>query len=147
MLQKLSLPFAEKFRQTLPKKVFLHLPCTKIWRGNFSLENDSIVGLEKMMQYYGIKPYYMVLLNYVGDATFKVQIFNECAVEICYPFESFESHKKVATRRSRTLVQILGVDCSDIEIARIRDTLSFNANVNFPELYKYEVLKRDLLLE
>lgn len=147
MLQKLCHSFAERFRQALPEKVFLHLPCTKVWKGTFSAQTDSIIDLEQMMQYYGIKPYYMILFNYVGSATFKVQIFNEYAVEIRYPYESFKSHKRVETRRDRVLVENIGLQCTKIEVAKIRSTLSFNANANFLGVYEYEVLKSDLALE
>lgn len=45
-----------------------------------------------MMDYFLVKPYHLVLLQYDGFKTFKLKIFNPYAIEINYPQEHRINH-------------------------------------------------------
>lgn len=147
MFQKLCSTFVDEYRNVLPLQIYLELPCRKSWKASFSRLDGCIENLEEMMNYYGIKPYHMIILHYFGGNTFKVNIFNECAVEIRYHCLTLPSTTKIATRSTCYLSNNVGIFYNDVELQKIRGTLSFNANVNFLTLYEYKIQSEDLQSE
>lgn len=47
-------------------------------------EGKSILQLESLMKFYGVTPYNMILLSYLGGSDFKIQIFDCYGLEIGY---------------------------------------------------------------
>lgn len=144
---KLSLLFVEEYKNVLPEEIFLHFPSGKVWKCLFNKNADCVEGLEDVMIFYGIKPFHMVIFHYIGGPNFNVEIFNESAVEICYPLESFQLSTKGQIRRNNTLFQNIRLDCTHVEVEKLRQTLHYNACVNFPGICEYQISTDDLKSE
>lgn len=113
MLQSLALPFYVDFGSELPELLKLHGPCSSVWTGNFVKESRCIEDLGEMIKFYGIKPYYLTLLQYRGGPDFKFQIYNSYAMEITYRNESQGSSSEFV--------------CTNADIDRLACSYFFNA--------------------
>ena len=83
-----------EYGDKIPREVSLHMPSSAVWVGVYSKSHKWIEGLSNFMITYGVRPYYMVSMEYVGGGHFNVTVFNPSAVEvnyeITYPDEELE---------------------------------------------------------
>ena len=104
---------------SLPERLLLHVPPGVVWNGLYSRDNFCIEGLEKMMTFYSIKPYHLVLFDYHGGAIFNLKKFNPYGVEISYD---------VASRSNFWIDPATSVlSTSELEVEKLCGTLTFNA--------------------
>ena len=73
-----------EYGEEIPKDVMLHMPSGAVWGAVYSNIHKWIEGLSNFMITYGVRPYYMLYLEYVGGGHFNVKVFNPTAVEINY---------------------------------------------------------------
>lgn len=85
----------------------------------------------------------MVVFHYSGDSNFKLNVFNECGVEICYPF-SCPTSANFRIRRNDPFVQVPTMKLTDIETDKLAATFSFNAIHNFAGLHDIVIQKSHL---
>lgn len=134
------------YGQVLPSRLYLEFSCCHAWNGFYVRGSNYIEKVEKMMMFYGCKPYGVLLLHYTGGAFFRVEIFNECAVEISYPLACYEKHSFVRTRQ-RSPVEVMNkLQFSDVELDKLRSTFSYNAKRNFVGLHELIISEEDLKL-
>ncbi|KAK1353298.1 hypothetical protein POM88_052433 [Heracleum sosnowskyi] len=118
---RLASPFYCENGDTLPEKLVLHVISGRIWEANFTLGSLYIEGLKSMMCYYGLKPYHMVVLYYVGGAEFNVRFYTPYAVEMKYPTADYDSQSDLI--------------CSPLEEEKLCSTYHFNVVHNFVGVY------------
>lgn len=102
----------------MPERLLLHVPPRVVWNGIYRKDRQWIEGLEKLMTFYSIKPYHLVVLEYIGGPSFNLKIFNPYGVEINYNIVKEAVTEKDVGRSNMNL--------SDIELDRLCGTLSFN---------------------
>ncbi|KAK1393025.1 hypothetical protein POM88_012081 [Heracleum sosnowskyi] len=127
---EIPLVFYAHYGHELPENVFLHVDCSYVWQGKVVNGGKYIEELEDMINYYGIKPYHMVLLQYDRVENFKVQIYNPYAVEIMYP-----SEKSTGTAN---------MVCNELKLDKLCCTFTHNALLNFSVVYYLVVEKSHL---
>lgn len=54
-------------------------------KGCYSKKRTCSKGLQDMMELYSVKPFYLVLIHYLGGHEFELEIFSPYALEISYP--------------------------------------------------------------
>lgn len=69
----------------IPENVYLRVRNCDAWFGSYSRQNCCIHNVGRMMDFYGVKPYYLILLRYKGFGRFSIEIFNHMNIEIDYP--------------------------------------------------------------
>ncbi|WOH00705.1 hypothetical protein DCAR_0520079 [Daucus carota subsp. sativus] len=111
----------------MPERLLLLVPGKVVWNALFRKDRSWIEGLEKMMIFYCIKPYYMLIFEYVGGPSFNLEIYNPYGVEINY-WISPKSDEALAADRSF-------FEFSDLEIDKLCGTLSHNVYNNGSGLY------------
>lgn len=79
------MPFYVNYGSQLCEEVKFNGPSDLRWIEKYRKKSKSIQELNDMMEFYSIKPYHMVLVQYVGESYFKFQVYNPYAVEIEYP--------------------------------------------------------------
>lgn len=99
--------------ERLPELVQLHVDDFKTWHGRISKDRLFIEGLKALMDYYLVKPYHFVQLQYDGFKKFKMHIFNPYAIEINYHVEHRINHYASL--------------CTDLEVERL--AIDFNLNL------------------
>ncbi|KAK1373566.1 hypothetical protein POM88_029759 [Heracleum sosnowskyi] len=125
-MQSLVLHFYCEFGKELPEKLLVHVPCGRVWLARFVQGSYYIQGLKDMMSYYGLKPYHMVLLQYVGGANFNMRFFTPYGVEMKYPTDHDVPEFAVITT---------DMICTDIEEDKLCSTFNYNVYRNFAGLY------------
>ncbi|WOG87092.1 hypothetical protein DCAR_0206314 [Daucus carota subsp. sativus] len=133
--------------QDLPERLLLHVPPGVVWNGIYRKGRQSIEGVEKMMSFYCIKPYHLIVFDYIGGPSFNLKIFNPYGVEINYNF----------FKNSDTPTGLEGciLNPSEIEVDKLGGTLSYNVyhsgrsicevvlgNKHIRKTEVYKVLKR-----
>lgn len=111
LFQSLALPFYVDFGFELPELLKLHGPCSSVWRGRYVKESRSIEDVVLMIKFYGIRPYYLTLLQYRGGSGFKFQIYNPYTIEKTYRNESDGSSSEIV--------------CTNVDIDRLSYIYSF----------------------
>lgn len=108
----------------------MHVAPGVVWNGKYSVERNWIEGLEKMMLYYCIKPYYLIAMEYIGGPSFNLQIYNPYGVEVNY----------TVTDKSETLSSMdrSFFNFSDIEVDKLCGTMF--SNVYNSGLHVYDLL-------
>lgn len=96
-----------------------------------------------MMEFYGIKPYHMDVFRYLGAGDFKLRLFNECAVEICYPF-STASAEYFRPKRNDPFAVVGKIRLSEVEIDKLAASASLNMLHNFAGLHDIVIGKEHL---
>ncbi|WOG82239.1 hypothetical protein DCAR_0101401 [Daucus carota subsp. sativus] len=114
----------------IPERLLLHVAPGVVWNGKYSVERNWIEGLEKMMLYYCIKPYYLIAMEYIGGPSFNLQIYNPYGVEVNY----------TVTDKSETLSSMdrSFFNFSDIEVDKLCGTMF--SNVYNSGLHVYNLL-------
>lgn len=132
-----------EYGSSLRSKLSFEVPSGEIWFGKYVSGNFYVEGLEDMMLFYGIRPYHMVVLRYLGGSDFKIQFFNECAVEICYPF-SCPSSNRFRVKRNDPFTVVGNIKLTKVEIDKLAATCSFNMLDNFNGFYDFVIDKTHL---
>lgn len=135
-----------EYGASMPLKVSLEVPSGEIWFGKYVKERCHIEGLEDMMLFYGIRPYHTVVLRYLGGSDFRIQFFNECAVEHCYPFYC-RSSNEFRVKRNDPFAVVGNVKLTEFEIDKLAATSSFNMLQNFHGLHDIHITKQMLTPE
>lgn len=130
-MQSLALPFYVDCGVELGTDVKLYGPSSVLWKGKFVKKSKSIEGLTEMMTFYGIKPYYMVVMKYEGEDKFKFEVYNPYAVEITYPFDGHAS--------------TLDLTCNSIEVDKLECNFLFNALGNFQGVFRLHIEPKHIL--
>lgn len=60
------------------------MPFKKTWLGRFVSVSQTIEGIENLLKAYRVNPCCIFLFEHIGGSEFKVEIFNEYAVEVDY---------------------------------------------------------------
>lgn len=68
----------------IPVNVYLRVRNCDAWCGLYRHDKACIEGLGRMMSFYGIKPFNIVLLRYNGCGSFSMEIFDDYHIEIDY---------------------------------------------------------------
>ncbi|KAK1376768.1 hypothetical protein POM88_032961 [Heracleum sosnowskyi] len=143
---KLAVPFVIEYGSTIKEKVFLEMPTGEVWFGKYVKGSDYVEGLSELMSFYGVRPYHIVLFNYSGDEHFKLRIFNECGVEICYPFSCpLSSHLRA--RRNDPFIFAGNMKLDGTEIDKLACTFKFNVFHNFRGVHDILISKEHLTLQ
>ncbi|KAK1370143.1 hypothetical protein POM88_036235 [Heracleum sosnowskyi] len=84
---KIRIPknFNEQYGVCIPRKIVLVMDNGDSWSSIYDQKYHRIVGLEKFMEFYGVKTYWFVAVYYFGGMNFGINIFSPKCVEILYP--------------------------------------------------------------
>ncbi|KAK1353219.1 hypothetical protein POM88_052354 [Heracleum sosnowskyi] len=105
------------------------------WHGVYDRTKSCITRLGSMLDFYSVKPYYMILLEYTGDGNFKTEIFDHDVVEINYPLRPI-GFKKPQLCGSNTLIGEEGIEQSTtIDIEKMASKFFYNAQSNSKVTY------------
>lgn len=121
-----------KYDSSIPEKLYIEMPLGELWSGKYVKWEDYNEGLANMMSFYRLREFHMVFFKYFGSPNFKLKIFNECRVEIFYPFSCLSTNK-FRVRRSFAIVGKMKV--TDVEIDKLAATSSFSTLHNFIGLH------------
>ncbi|KAL1807769.1 hypothetical protein ACET3Z_024759 [Daucus carota] len=66
------------------KNIALHLPMKNTLIGRYVSSSETVEGIDCLMEYYNVNPYFVFVLEYIGGTEFTLEIFNEYAVEVDY---------------------------------------------------------------
>lgn len=135
VLQKLCLDFVAEYGELLPELVFLQVPNGDIWCGRYYKYSFYVDGVHRLMNYYNVKPYFMVRFEYFGDANFSIQIFNEYAVEIDYPLLC----RRTLNNQYWESLESTGFNFSDFDLDKLNVISCFNTIDNFVRQYQLEI--------
>lgn len=122
-IQILPDKFCSEIGQYIPLNVYLRVRNCDACCGVYLHDKKCIDNLGNMMDFYVVKPYYVVLLEYKGFGSFNVEVFNNSNVEIDYPLRPICSKKQrligdVCTTKPREFVPI--------ELAKMAATFYYN---------------------
>lgn len=82
--QKIPSAFAVVFGSMGLKNIGLHLPMKNTLIGRYVSSSETVEGIDCLMEYYNVNPYFVFVLEYIGGTEFTLEIFNEYAVEVDY---------------------------------------------------------------
>ena len=102
----------------MPERLLLHVPPGVVWNGIYRKDRQWVEGVEKLMNFYSIKPYNLILFDYIGGPSFNLKIFNSYGVEINY---NTVKVSEISTDLGGSLPNF-----SEIEIDKLGGTLSYN---------------------
>lgn len=88
------------------EKVKMHALSSRFWIGTYVKVSKYIENLDAMMNFYDIKPYYLILLQYKFGSNFKIEIYNPYVVEISYQTETQVLHPKLCSMKL-TLINLV----------------------------------------
>lgn len=92
------------------------------WSCIYDSKYRWIAGLKRFMEFYGVRPYWFMVVNYFGGMKFGVNIFSPKCVEILYP-KLLPAHVKSNTN---DFIEAKGFDGRDIIDEKSGALLSFN---------------------
>ncbi|KAK1396607.1 hypothetical protein POM88_006470 [Heracleum sosnowskyi] len=75
-------PFVEKFGHNIPRNIKIICNGGMMWKALYDSGRQKIMGLEDFMKIHKVKQMYTLLLDYLGDGYFNVQIYNIYGVEV-----------------------------------------------------------------
>ncbi|KAK1402641.1 hypothetical protein POM88_002246 [Heracleum sosnowskyi] len=75
-------PFVEKFGHNIPRNIKIICKGGMMWKALYDSGRQKIMGLEDFMKIHKVKQMYTLLLDYLGDGYFNVQIYNTYGVEV-----------------------------------------------------------------
>ncbi|KAK1365465.1 hypothetical protein POM88_041026 [Heracleum sosnowskyi] len=75
-------PFVEKFGHNIPRNIKIICKGGMMWKAVYDSGRQKIIGLEDFMKIHKVKQMYTLLLDYLGDGYFNVQIYNTYGVEV-----------------------------------------------------------------
>lgn len=133
-LQHLPYEFCFEFGNQIPNYVYLGFTNGDTWGGVYKANKSTIENLSQMMDFYGIKPYYVFMLEYNGGGNFRTQIFDHNAVEICYPL------KRVLLKKPRVIEETF----SSIELDKMAAKFFYNASSDSRDSYDLFIKKEHL---
>ncbi|KAL1823422.1 hypothetical protein ACET3Z_010200 [Daucus carota] len=81
---KIPSAFAAVFCELNLNVIGLHLPLKNAWIARYVSSSETIEGIESLMEYYDVNPWYSFIVKYIGGTEFEVEIFSEYAVEVDY---------------------------------------------------------------
>ncbi|XP_074365289.1 uncharacterized protein LOC141706428 [Apium graveolens] len=127
---RLALPFCCECGDGLPDQLSLHVKSGCVWIGKYVKGSFCIEGLEVMMKYYQLKPYYLAKLHYVGGDAFSVTFYTPYAIELKFPIVTdFLSS---------------GGECAAVQVDRLCCTFNYNAKSNFVGLFNLQIQSHHL---
>ncbi|WOH15091.1 hypothetical protein DCAR_0934628 [Daucus carota subsp. sativus] len=105
----------------------LYVPLKNTWLRRFVRVSETVEGIESLLKAYRVNPCYIFLFEYIGGSEFKVEIFNEYAVEVDYKntllcLEENDQHSENRGSRSKS---IFGT--SELQKDKLQSTFSYNA--------------------
>lgn len=119
------------------------MPSGDIWFGKYVNGNYYIEGLENLMLFYGVRPYHIAVFRFLGGGDFKLQIFNECGVEIFYPF-STTSTDNCEVKRNDPFAVVAKMKLSKFEIDKLQSTSGYSTVYNFLGFHDIVICKKHL---
>lgn len=140
LLQLLPDSFYLQYGTALPKNVYFRVPTGDVWSGTSCKNSSRVKGLEDMMEFYGVKPYHVLYVEYNGADNFYLEIFNTYAVEIYYPRRSVCSKKRKVGENVFKSKNVL----LDVEVYKLCSTLCYNALYNSRAVYELVIMKEHL---
>ena len=140
--QDISSPIAEKLAKILYGPVGLHLPNCAVFVGQYNKELKRIEGLAALMKEYNVKIYQILSFKHYGGTEFRVEIFNQYAVEIYYaPTEKCVGKKVVSANDSSGKM----IKMADYERDKLHASFSFNAYTTFTAEHILEIKEEHLV--
>lgn len=137
-MQFLPPEICSKFGEQIPNDVYLCMRNGDAQCAVFHRNNGCIVNLGAMVDFYGIKPYNVILLEYNGDGNFKTEIFNDDAVEINYPVRTIPLKKQRFSGPTGIMTDKVTGGFSNIELEKMSAKFFYNILSN--SMVSYDVL-------
>ncbi|KAK1403412.1 hypothetical protein POM88_003017 [Heracleum sosnowskyi] len=128
---KLPLPFNAEYANDLPAKLKLHVTSGRDWEVDYVPGSIYVEGLKAMMDYYGLRPYHLALLNYVEGGDFDLHFYTPYAVEMQYSINNDVSATEIV--------------CTPVVEDKLCSTYQFNVVKNFLGVYNLLIQNKDLL--
>ncbi|KAK1352357.1 hypothetical protein POM88_053296 [Heracleum sosnowskyi] len=128
---KLPLPFNAEYANDLPAKLKLHVTSGRVWEVDYVPGSIYVEGLKAMMDYYGLRPYHLALLNYVEGGDFDLHFYTPYAVEMQYSINNDVSATEIV--------------CTPVVEDKLCSTYQFNVVKNFLGVYNLLIQNKDLL--
>lgn len=94
-----------------------------------------------MNEFYGVEPYHLYFVEYIGYRKFKLEIFNVYVVEIRYPLRMVPTKKPRISGQSAGYVSSSRMKFSEIVVSKLHATLCFNALYNSGAYFNLMILK------
>lgn len=116
--------FCSEIGEKIPVNVYLRVRNCDAWSGLYSHENYCINDVGRMMAFYDVKPYYVILLEYKGHGRFFVEIFNNHNIEIDYPL------RPICTKEQQSIGYVSRSEERQyvpIELAKMASVFYYNA--------------------
>lgn len=105
----------------------MQVPNGDIWCGRYVEGSHYIKGVDTLMNYYNVKPYFMIRFQYLGGGNFNIEIYNEYGVEIEYPLLC-ENQNHQHDRQKTTLID---KTFSEVDLEKLDVIFHYNVVENF----------------
>lgn len=124
--------------------VYLHLPSGAIWYGSDDQENKTINGLENFMCYYNMKPYDLLVFEYLGGPDFSIKIFNSYAVEINYGLKEIPFNYGICVKNHVGSIVDTIPNINEVKTDKLCATISYNANSTCSATFEMLIVEKHL---
>lgn len=132
------------YLNNIPENVYLRVRNGEAWCAAYRSDDACIVNLRRMMSFYRIKPYNVVLLEYKGHGNFGIEIFNNDTIEINYPRRLYGVKKPRLTLSNGSEVENIQT-FTDIEVEKMAARLFYNASSNSRVSYNVKIRNEHLV--
>lgn len=127
----MPLPFYCEYRDLLPSTLTLHVASNGPYYVEYDKKSYKIQGLGEMMRLYGLKPYQVVIMHYIGEGVFYLKFYSPYAVQIL-------------VRKTNELASNDTV-CSKVEAEKLHSTIIYNGYCNFLGMYNLLIESKHMI--